>query len=60
MNEDDDRARPAAPQPRDLETMSVEALTAYRQDLEKEIARVNEVIAAKQRARAGAQSLFKL
>ena len=60
MSEEDDRARPAKPQLRDLEAMSIEALKAYRQELEQEIARVDEKIAAKQRARAGAQSLFKL
>ena len=47
------------PQPRNLEIMSIEALEKYIADLETEIARVREAIAAKEEARAGADSVFK-
>jgi uncharacterized small protein (DUF1192 family) len=59
---DDDVARPA-PGPalaaRDLGPMSIDELNAYIAALEQEIARVRDNIAAKQRHRSGAESLFR-
>lgn len=48
-----------APTARNLEIMGVAELNAYIEELEGEIARARAVIAAKQSARAGAESFFK-
>ena len=44
---------------KNLEVMSIEALNDYIADLETEIARVRETIAAKEAARESADSFFK-
>jgi uncharacterized small protein (DUF1192 family) len=48
------------PKPRNLDEMSIEALQEYIAEMETEIARVREAIAAKEAARNGADSVFKL
>ncbi|MGE5516735.1 MAG: DUF1192 family protein [Bacteroidota bacterium] len=48
-----------APPARNLEIMGVAELNAYIEELEGEIARARAAIAAKQSARAGAESFFK-
>ena len=48
-----------APEPKKLEEMSLEALHDYIAKLEAEISRVREVIAGKEEARQGAESVFK-
>ncbi|MEO5376079.1 MAG: DUF1192 domain-containing protein [Alphaproteobacteria bacterium] len=45
--------------PRDLESMSIEALNQYVSDLKAEIARVQAAIAAKRDVRQGADALFR-
>jgi uncharacterized small protein (DUF1192 family) len=45
--------------PVDLDAMSIEALTDYRQSLHREIARVEAAIAGKQQARRGAEAVFR-
>ena len=52
---------PKTPRPklRDLDEMSIEALGEYIGELEAEIARVREAIAAKQKARVGADAFFR-
>jgi uncharacterized small protein (DUF1192 family) len=44
---------------KNLEVMSIEALGEYIDELKGEIARVEAEIAAKRKARAGAESVFK-
>jgi uncharacterized small protein (DUF1192 family) len=44
---------------KDLEIMSIEALREYIDGLEMEIRRAEETIAAKDKARMGAESFFK-
>ncbi len=50
------RRKPAV---KDLDAMSVAALRQYIAEMEAEIARAREAIAVKERARNGAESLFK-
>ena len=59
MDLEDLEPRNQKPPPKDLEIMSVEALHEYIGELEEEIARVREAIAAKEKARLGAESVFK-
>lgn len=47
------------PKPRNLALMSIEALDDYIADLEAEIARARDAIAAKQTARGDAESVFR-
>ena len=47
------------PPPVNLDELSIEALGEYIAELEAEIARVREAIAAKEDARTGAESFFK-
>ena len=47
------------PEPRKLDEMSIDALEEYLNELEEEMARVRETIAAKEHARAAASSIFK-
>jgi uncharacterized small protein (DUF1192 family) len=55
----DDLEPPEKPKDRpDLETLSIEALGERIAELETEIARIREVIAAKESARASADSVF--
>ena len=44
---------------KNLDIMSIEALQDYVQELKSEIARVESAIAAKQKARSGAEAFFK-
>jgi len=57
----DDLEPPEKPQERlDLEEMSIEALGERVAELEVEIAKIREVIAAKESARDAADSVFKI
>lgn len=59
---DDDLPRPAAVTglaARDLAPLSIDELNAYIAALEAEISRVRHDIAAKQRHRSGAESIFR-
>ncbi len=47
------------PEPKNLEVMSIEALGEYIEELEAEIARVRIEIASKEKAREGAEAVFK-
>jgi len=47
------------PEPKNLEVMSIEALGEYIDELEAEIARVRIEIASKEKAREGAEAVFK-
>ncbi len=60
MDADDLEPRKAKPKPRDLESMSIEALNEYVAELEAEIERTKLMIASKQSARASADSVFKI
>ena len=59
MDLDDLEPAKKPPKPKDLSTWSVEELDAYIARLEAEIARVREVVAAKQSHRSGAEALFR-
>ena len=47
------------PKPKNLDEMSIEALGEYIEELQTEIARAEEMIAMKKKAREGADSVFK-
>ena len=59
MDTDDLEPRKPKPAPKNPEEMSIEALYEYISEMEAEIARVRETIAAKEKAREGAESFFK-
>lgn len=59
MDLDDLEPRAPEPKPKDLESMSIEALGDYIAELEAEIARAREMIAAKEAARGGADAVFR-
>ncbi len=59
MDWDDLDPKKKLPAPKNLEIMGVAELNAYIEALEAEIARARAAIAAKQSARAGAESFFK-
>ncbi len=59
MDLEDLEPRAKEPQKKNLEIMSIEALKAYIGELEAEIARTSEAIALKEKARTGADSVFK-
>lgn len=59
MEPEDLEPRTKRPKPKNLEEMSIEALGEYITDLESEIRRARETIAAKEKVRAGAESLFR-
>ena len=59
MDEDDLTPLRQPAKPRDLAPMAVAELEAYIAELEAEILRVREAIAAKRKQRGGAESLFK-
>ena len=59
MDVDDLEPKQALPEPKNLDVMSIEALTDYITELEAEIARARDVIAVKEKARAGADAVFK-
>lgn len=48
-----------APEPKNLEPMSIEHLEDYIAEMKAEIARVEEAIAAKKGFRVGAEALFR-
>lgn len=59
MDLEDLEPRNKKPKPRDLDTLGVDELEAYIEELRAEIARVKEKLAAKQAYLTGADSLFK-
>jgi uncharacterized small protein (DUF1192 family) len=59
MDESDLEPRRVRPTKRDLAPLSIADLEAYIAELEGEIARARDEIAAKQRQRSGAESLFR-
>lgn len=60
MEPDDLEPRKKRPEVKNLEVRSVEALHEYIAELEAEIARARAEIAAKEKARSGAEQIFKL
>jgi uncharacterized small protein (DUF1192 family) len=59
MDADDLEPRTVKTVPKDLDAMSIEALSDYIAGLKAEIARTEAAIAAKQAARVGADAFFK-
>ena len=59
MDPEDLEPKTKKPAPKNLEVMSIEALHEYVAELEAEIARVREAITAKEKARVGAETLFR-
>ncbi len=59
MDTDDLEPPRTPPGKPDLHAMSLEQLTEYIAEMEEEIARVREVIAAKEEARGAADAVFK-
>lgn len=59
MNIDDLEPIRPEPTPKNLEEMSIEALSEYIAELEAEIVRVREVVAIKRAAQTDADSFFK-
>ncbi len=59
MIEEDLEPRAEQPQPKKLGAMSIEELREYIADLEAEIARAKESIAAKEHTRAAAETFFR-
>ncbi len=59
MDTDDLEPQQQKPAPKNLEEMSIEALGEYIAELEDEIERVRAEIALKEKARAGAESVFR-
>ncbi len=57
--EDPEEPRDVKPRPKDLDVMSIEALGEYIAELEAEIARVREATNEKNKARLGADAVFK-
>ena len=59
MDLDDQEPQTKIPPQKNLEVMSIEALYEYILKLEAEITRVRMEIAAKEKAREGAEDVFK-
>jgi uncharacterized small protein (DUF1192 family) len=59
MDEEDLEPRRKTPKLRDLSPMAIAELETYIVELEQEILRVRDEIAAKRKQRGGAESLFK-
>jgi len=59
MDTDDLEPEKKKPAPKNLEVMSIEALGEYIEELEAEISRVREALAAKQAAHSEADKFFK-
>lgn len=59
LDPEDIAPRPARPAPRLLDPLSVDELEAYIGELEAEIARVRQAIAAKRGHRSAAESVFR-
>jgi uncharacterized small protein (DUF1192 family) len=60
MDADDLEPRKQKPKPKDLESMSIEALEDYVAELAAEIERARLMIAGKKSARSAADSVFKV
>ncbi|MBC6439687.1 MAG: DUF1192 domain-containing protein [Rhodospirillales bacterium] len=60
MDIDDVEPKRPTAKPRNLETMSIEALKDYVAELEAEIGRARAMINSKEGARASADSVFKI
>ena len=60
MDTDDLEPRLPKPKPKDFDDMSIEALHEYIADMEADILRAREAIAAKKAARQGADAVFKI
>lgn len=59
MDAEDLEPKKQKPAPRNLDEMSIEALHAYIAELETEIDRVRQSVGAKERARTGAEEIFR-
>ncbi len=59
MDEEDLEPRRKTPKLRDLAPLAIAELETYITELEAEIGRVRDEIAAKRKQRGGAESLFK-
>lgn len=59
MDTDDLEPRKKESTRKNLEEMSIESLNEYVGELEEEIVRVQKVIEEKEKARSGAESVFK-
>ena len=59
MDTDDLEPIKEKPAPKNLDIMSIEALHEYIAELEAEIARVRDTIGHKEKARVGAESVFR-
>jgi uncharacterized small protein (DUF1192 family) len=59
VHDEDLEPRRPAPKRRDLTPLAVAELETYIGELEAEIARTREAIAAKRKQRGGAENLFK-
>jgi uncharacterized small protein (DUF1192 family) len=59
MDEDEPRPRPSTGPGRDLRTLSIVELEAYRAQLRDEIARVEAEMAKRQDVRSAAEALFR-
>ncbi len=59
MDEDDLAPLRQPPKPRDLTPLAIAELESYIAELEAEIRRAREAIAAKRKQRGGAEGLFK-
>ncbi len=59
MSMEEGELQPRAPEPKDLEPMSIKQLEDYIAEMKAEIARVEEAIAAKKDIRVGAEALFR-
>ncbi len=59
MDTDDLEPIKKKPVLKDLEVMSIEALRDYIEDMTAEIRRAEDMIAHKEKARAGAESFFR-
>jgi uncharacterized small protein (DUF1192 family) len=60
MDTDDLETRKQKPKPKDLESLSIEALNDYVAELQAEIERARLMIAGKQSARTAADTVFKI
>jgi len=59
MDAEDLEPKKKKPPPRNLEEMSIEALHEYIAELEAEVERVRQSISAKEKARVGAEGIFR-
>lgn len=59
MEPEDLEPKKQKPAPKNLDELSIEALREYIAELEAEIERVRQSIGAKEKARAGAEQVFR-